>query len=75
MTSVSRVTKFAMTMVEASNRPAMIGNLRAMFADPVRRSSKSEHKPPVSTPTQAAMNGRMVKKPTLIQPICRSVAR
>ena len=45
----------------------MMGSLRAMLAEPERRSRRSEHRPPVSTPTQAAMNGRMVKNPTLIK--------
>ncbi len=75
ITSTSLFRKFAVTIVEASTSPVMIGSLRAMFAEPVRRSRKSETMPPTITPTDAAMNGRTAKKPTFSHAICRSVAR
>jgi len=53
----------------------MIGSLRATFADLPRASSQSESTPPNITPTDAAMNGRIAKKPILSQPMWRSVAR
>ena len=39
----------------------MMGSLRAMFADPVRRNRKSEVMPPTTTPTDAATTGNQFR--------------
>ena len=75
----------ATTMIVVSAAPlvaqspealAMIGKLRLLQLDRLGNAQiKSDAIPPVTTPTEAAMNGSTAKKPTLIQGIWRSVAR
>ena len=45
----------AMTIVDVSSKPAMIGSLRPSVADPVRRMMPSDNAPPTSTPSDAPM--------------------
>ena len=53
MTAALVFSTFTLNIEEISSRPTMIGALRPIVGDPVRRISQSEMVPPTSTPTDA----------------------
>ena len=62
-------------MHEAPRKPLTIGILRAAEMSAPRRSSQSDHMPPSSTPSVAAMYGSDVAAPALSDVSPRSRTR
>src|SRR5215212_6859200 len=62
-------------IADASSIPPTIGTLRARLAEPVRVSSQSDSCPPISTPTDAPIYGRIVHRPAFLNVMPRAFTR